>query len=517
MPGAAALRLVWACLLGGGLALAVGRVGAQPAGLPAVVNAGGSGLDAAAIQSAVERELGVALSIDPNASERLEITLTGRRANVTYYRAQRDPVTRSVDLPRDDQRALATIAFLAGNLARDEAAELLKQLAPAPADGEPDEVPRPEPPPPPPPAPVAPASVPPKPAPSEKSGTEATASALIEPKPFAANASLFHPVTILDRTEQRRLNFELGLAYSRVGAIRGAALTLGYLRVDGPVEGFSYALVWNRSGPVTGLQLASFVNQGFGTLKGLSYADLVNVRDGDVFGVHASAIYARAAETRGVELAGIFAHASGIEGAQAGGLVSYSGDVRGAQAAGLLSIAKDVRGVQVAGLVSVAKVVRGLQLGVINVADEIHGGAIGLISIAKNGRVQPTAWVPGPNAGLVLGIKSVTDLTYSQIGIGYDPFQRRFRNDLGAGLHFELGSDFYLETGIGYDETYKLGDGNKAFVNDSLVRSQLRYDARVGFEPIRGVTPFVGGALTRRMDGGGANFRGEYCFGLSFL
>jgi hypothetical protein len=516
MPSAGALRLVWAWLLGGALALAVGRVGAQPAGLPAVVNAGGSGLDPAAIQSAVERELGVALSIDPNASERLEITLTGRRANVTYYRAQRDPVTRSVDLPRDDQRALATIAFLAGNLARDEAAELLKQLAPPPAAGEPDEGPRPEPPPPAPAAPV-PAPAPPKPAPTEKPGTEMTAPALIEPKPFAANASLFHPVTILDRTEQRRLNFELGFAYSRVGAIRGAALTLGYLRVDGPVEGFSYALVWNRSGPVTGLQLANFVNQGFGTLKGLSYADLVNVRDGDVFGAHASAIYARAAETRGVELAGIFAHASGIEGAQVGGLVSYSGDVRGAQAAGLLSIAKDVRGVQAAGLVNVAKVVRGLQLGVINVADEIHGGAIGLISIAKNGRLQPTAWVPGPNAGLVLGIKSVTDWTYSQIGIGYDPFQRRFRNDLGAGLHFELGSAFYLESGIGYDETYQLGDGNKAFVNDSLVRSQLRYDARVGFEPIRGITPFVGGAVTRRMDGGGADFRGEYSFGLSFL
>jgi hypothetical protein len=293
-------------------------------------------------------------------------------------------------------------------------------------------------------------------------------------------------------------------------------LTLGYLRVDGPSEGYTHAFLWNRAGPMTGVQFAHFVNQGYGPLKGVSYGGLVNVREGNVLGVFGSSIYASSFETEGVQLAGIFANATSIRGVQGATIVALSGDVTGVQGAAIVSVAKDVRGVQTA-FVSVAKKVRGLQLGIVNVADEIHGGAIGLVSIAKNGRLQPTLWLPGPGAGPVVGIKSVTDLTYTQIGFGYDPFNDRFRNDFSLGLHLELGHRLYAETGVGYDETYDVGRGDQAFTNDSLARSQLRYDVRVGFEPIRGVTPFIGGALTRRLDGGGADFRGEYSFGLSVL
>jgi hypothetical protein len=514
MRSTAVQRCLRALVLALTLAFSASTASAQPTGLPAVITAGGSGLDAAAIQSAVERELGVALKLDPSATERLEIALTGRRANVTYYAPGREPVTRSVDLPRNDERALATIAFLAGNLARDEAAELLRQLTPA-TDGEPDQVPRPESVPPPPAAPPPPAPTEPKKPPAPKPAAKPAEPKLIETRPFAANASLFHPVTILSQTERRRLNFELGLAYSWVGAIRGGALTLGYLRVDGPSEGYTHAFLWNRSGPMTGVQFAHIVNQGDGPLKGVSYGGFVNVREGNVLGVFASSIYASSFETEGVQAAGIFANTTSMRGVQGAGIVSLSGDVTGVQAAAVVNVARDVRGVQAAAVVSVARKVRGLQLGIVNVADEIHGGAIGLVSIAKNGRLQPTLWLPGPGAGPVVGIKSVTDLTYTQLGFGYDPFNDRFRNDLGLGLHLELGHHLYAETGVGYDETYKVGPGEQAFTNDSLVRSQLRYDVRVGFEPIRGVTPFIGGALTRRLDGGGGDFRGEYAFGLS--
>jgi hypothetical protein len=480
---------------------------AQATGLPAVISTGGSGLDAAAVQSAVEHELGVPLSIDASATERLEITLTGRRANVTYYAPGREPVTRSVDLPRDNARALATIAFLAGNLARDEAAELLRQLSPAPAGSETAAVP------PPPPVPAAEPASKPAPAPQPQRAAESAARPkqpeLIEKKPLGINASLYYPITVLKQTERRRLNLELGLAYSRVGAIRGVGLALGYLHVEGPLEGVSYAFLWNRAGPVKGVQLGTIVNEGHGTLEGLSYAGIANVRDGDVFGVQASSIYVQSKAIEGVQAAGIFASSSGIQGVQAAGVVSISGDVRGVQAASILSVAKDVNGAQ-AGVVNVAGRVHGVQIGVVNLADEIHGGAIGLVSIAKNGRLQPVLWLAGPSATPVISVKSVTDLTYSQLGVGYDLGQSRYRQDGSLGMHFELPRHFYAETGAGYDETHD----DKS---DKLVRGEVHVDARVGFEPVHGVVPFIGGSVTRRTAGRGGDYRGEYSFGVALF
>jgi hypothetical protein len=481
MRGSAARRwCVW--LVGAVLMLVAGATGAQQRGLPAVISVGSSGLDARAVQRAVEHELGVALVIEPNAGERLEVAMTGRRANVTYYAPGRDPVTRSVDLPKGTERALETIAFLAGNLARDEAAELLRQLNPNAAGNEPDEVPRAEPPPPPPPAPAPPPPVrekPPAPAPAPASTSAKPAElALIEPDRFAANLSLLYPTAALKHTERRRLNLELGILSSRIGALRGAAFSLGYLRVDGPVEGFSSALFVNRAGPVTGAQLAGFVA----------------VVRGSVLGAQG---------------AGIAAIAGDVQGAQGGVVVSVARDVKGAQGSTVAAVARDVEGFQ-GSLANVARRVRGLQLGLVNVADEIHGGAIGLVSIAKNGRLQPTVWLPGPGSTLVAGLKSVTDLTYTQIGFGYDPFSDRYREDGSLGLHLELGHRFYGETGFGYDET-------QSFRGGKTVRSEVRYDARIGFEPIHGITPFVGGSLTRRLSGGGADYLGEYCFGLSLL
>ena len=166
-----------------------GVAGAQPAGLPAVITVGGSGLDAAAIEGAVEHELGVPLVIEPSAVERLEITMTGRRANVTYYAPGREPVTRSVDLPRDPQRALETIAFLAGNLARDEASELLRQLSPTVPGSEPDEVPLPPPPLPPPPPPPSPPPAPKPAAPAAKPRATRLRSCSVSSRPRRPAAS----------------------------------------------------------------------------------------------------------------------------------------------------------------------------------------------------------------------------------------------------------------------------------------------------------------------------------------
>ncbi|HTQ06422.1 MAG TPA: hypothetical protein VMI54_21330 [Polyangiaceae bacterium] len=491
------LRL-FVCVLGALLVAAGARAGS--AGLPAVISVGGSGLDAARIQAAIEHELGVALVIAPNADERLEVAITGRRANVTYYAPGHEPVTRSVDLPRDEERALETIAFLAGNLARDEAAELLKQLAPAAPE---------EPPPPPPPAAPTPSPAPKAPAPKP-----APPAPLAEPERFTADVSLYYPLTALKHTESRRLNLEIGLVSSRVGAIHGAGGAFGYFRSDGPVEGFSVGIGWNRSGPVRGMQFGGFVNEGYGELRGLSFAGLVDARDGDTRGAQGALIVTSTHLAFGIQASPIVAVAHDVVGVQAGGVVAVSRTVRGVQA-GVVSVAGPTEGLEL-GIVNVAGRVKGLQLGLVNVAGDVDGGAIGFVSIAKNGRLQPSVWFAGPGANLMVGLRSVVGYTYSELAAGYDPGLDRPSYQVTAGLHLDLGHRLYGEVGGGYGESYE-GANGPLFSDKALVRSEVRYEARAGFEPVHGVTAFAGGGLTQRIHGTGSEIRGTYFFGVSFL
>jgi len=529
----AALLALILCGLGVRPALAEPR----PSGLPAVINVGSSGFDTAKVQGAVEHELGVPLRLDPNADERLEIVVTGRRANVTYYAREREPVTRSVDLPKDSERALATLAFLAGNLARDEASELLRELSPPPTDEASEPLP---PPPAPPPAPSPPAP-PPKPANTAAAKPSPTPPAppvpkLIDPGHFMMNASLWHPAAAVPDSERYRLNLELGLAYSRDGAISGAALSFGYIRVDQELHGVAAALGWTRTGEMHGVSLALFGVESSGSHAGFSGGLLANLHAGSVNGAQTSLVYASTQELRGFQGAVLVARARDVQGAQVSsgvsiarnvegaqiglvdvardvvgvqpGLVSVAHDVIGAQP-GLVTVAHDVEGVQ-ASLVNVAHRVDGLQVGLVNVSDEIHGGALGLVNIAKNGRFQPAVWATGPKITLMAGYKSVTDYTYALGGVGYDPIDQHFRVDFSTGLHLAFAPRWFGELGIGYDNTRDVSSGDE-------LRHEVRLDGRVGFEPVHGVTPFVGGSVTRRIEGQGADYTGQYAVGLSFL
>jgi len=513
----------------------VARAQERAQGLPAVISIGASSLDAGAVQRAVEAELHVPVVIDPSAAQRVEIVVTGRRANVTYVTPGRDPVTRSVDLPKDEARALETLAFLVGNLARDEAGELLAQLRP-PGESA-DEVPVPPPPPPPPPeaAKPAPSATPPNPAPPP--APTATGPKLLTSPRFAANVSLYHPLTARKHTEQWRLNLELGVAYSRVGAINGAAATLGYLRVEQAVDGFAGSIFWTRTGgDVRGIVGSVFVAEGYGRLKGIGFATFANLHPGNVEGLQASACVTTAGDVLGIEGAAFVTLGRDVQGFQGSAGVTVGRDVRGAQLGvvsvgrdllgaqvGFIEVARDVQGVQLgfvnvardeqgvqASFVNVGRRVNGLQLGLVNVSEEIHGGALGLVNVAGNGRFQPVAWFAGPGAMLNAGYKSVTDLTYTQGGVGYDLASSNYRYELGTGLHLALPLRFYGETGLGYAAAHSSKNGAE-------IRQEVRFDLRIGMEPVRGITPFIGGSLTRRVAGGGADYRGEYAFGVSFL
>ena len=504
---------------------------APPAGLPSVVNVGGSGLDGALVTKALERELGVSLRADPNAAARLEVVVTGRRANVTYFSPGKEPVTRAVDLPRDDERAVETIAFLAGNLARDEAGGLLDELRAREAA---------PPPPPPPPAPTEkPAVAPPKPAPAPPPAKVAKAPDLVE-TPF--NLSLSYPTTLLPNTERRRVHFELGLVYSRIGAIRGLGATLGHLRTEQPSSGVTMALVWNQAGPVRGLQLGGFYTQGRGLLRGISMGGLVDTREGDIQGLQLAGLWAKGGNVtgqmagligladatdgmqlaglvtrsterlRGLQLAGLVGTAKSVTGAQVAGLVATTSNVTGLQFSGITSLAETVTGLQ-GGLVNVARKVHGLQVGFVNVAEEVDGGALGFVSIAGNGRIQPLAWISGGNGTAAnVGVKFVTGYTYSYFGAGHSLTDGRYRVEAGAGGHFSFAGSFFGEAGLAYAH-----DRETAQPEADPLRQELRYDVRVGADIGRLVSPFIGGGLAQRITGEGADFRGEFSAGVALF
>jgi hypothetical protein len=120
---------------------------------------------------------------------------------------------------------------------------------------------------------------------------------------------------------------------------------------------------------------------------------------------------------------------------------------------------------------------------------------------------------------MLLGVKSVADFTYTQFAVGWGlgtagGLSNPFTFQVSAGAHLDLGHHLYGEAGIGYGEWY-LKDPSS-----SLQRSEVRLDARVGFEPVHGVTPFVGGGMAQRITGKGWNgpdLRGEYFLGVSVL
>jgi hypothetical protein len=410
--------------------------------LPVTIKLASTPIQAEALRVAIEAELNVAVRVeDALTEEGLSVNVTWRRATVSFRSKDGQATTRSMNLPANTEQAVEVIALLAGNLARDEASELLARLAPPPpppsseaAEPAPAEEAAPAPPVETPPAPPKPEEKkePAKSEPPRKKNEELDG--LI---PSKANLSLFHPVTLLDNTERRALHLEGGLAYSRVGAIEGVGFTLGYLRVEKDVRGAIGSLGWTRvDGDVVGLQWSALFSEGHGKVRGAEVDGLVALRWGNVEGAQASGIFGYAKNVYGFQGSGFGVLADDVMGAQAS-LVTVARDVTGAQVS-LVGFARDIEGGQV-GLVNVAKSTD-VQLGLVNVAERVDGAALGLISIAGNGYVEPTAYaVFGSRPSFNAGVKSVAGLAYSLLAVGATGLDgnERALAEAGGGLHYE--------------------------------------------------------------------------------
>jgi hypothetical protein len=474
------------------------------------IDVGSSGLDAEQLRAAIARELGVGVRLSGrDESSALRVRLgDGRRATVRFQPAGSPALERTVELPADAEPAYETVALLAGNLARNEASELLEQLRrkapsqpePAPGGAPTSEEPKP------PPAATAPK---PKPTPVKPTKTpnaeRAPPRKRDEPqlKSAPVNLSVFHPLALYRDSHQRRVWLELGLFNSQVGAVDGVGLTLGYLRLRHELQGAIFSLFLNRvDGRTLGAQFSVGGNLSGGELRGADVAVGFNDRAGNVKGAQLAVGYNHAPAIEGAQLAVGYSGSDRLEGAQMG-FVNWTDRGEGLQG-GLVNVSGELSGVQL-GLLNVGTHVRGTQIGLVNVADEVDGVSVGIVNVVGNARARVVGWVDSSAYGNV-GIKYQHKYLFTLISGGYrlnrltEPDGKLLEPGFAFGGHFDLGSAF-----AELDVQYAFRQAND---EDAREKHFSRYRLTLGYDPVRAFGAFVGGALEQAFDRDGTTFGG---------
>jgi hypothetical protein len=492
----------------------------------------GYAVQAADVANAIARELNVALSSIPEAARStFEVVATkDKDLSITFRDHSGHALKRVVKAPASDAQVSEVAALLAVNLSQDKSDELLALLTPEPA------------------AAVAPApEAPPAPA---KGGAKPLAPKL----PFVvANGTAAYPLAIVRDVDERSVGFELGLFYSRVGAVEGVAINPLVLQVRQTTDGVSIAGLGTIAGngdyttPQEGARISGLFNYGRGPFEGVGIAGAVDFEyvdtgselgmegvqiSGLFSGVNASADGAQLAglgnyshdldgmQIGGVvnvahgradagQIAGAVNYAEGITGMQIGGLTNVSLDgVEGAQLAGGVNIAGDVQGAQI-GVINIGKHVKGTQIGLVNIAEEVDGASIGLVTYSKKGQTQLTTWFDSTRP-VNVGARFVSGPLYAMPMVGGDPTkvdEFAFGFSLGARVPVDR---LYFD--IEGNSSSELKDGK---LDESAM--DLRYRAAVGFRVLPWLGVFAGGGVRHQFhaeNGGEHRVRGIWNVGV---
>jgi len=412
------------------------------------LTSGPNPLDDAAVRAAIEQELGVkttaAVTAESIGTVRVE---SGRGALVTIGYASADGNTRlqrRIALPVEPERRATVIAWIVGNLVRNEADEILLELlnrkaAQSRASETPGEMtdsastaptsPAA------PPATTSPAATPASPArnlPTPPPTARATSQAR-EPRPesthvpdlgptHVVHAALFSPtLTAPLGASQRAFHLSFSAVYGHVGALQGFGLGLLVDRLEYRSRGVQLSGIWLDNGAHEGLLVAGVGTRGRSDLQGTELTGVAALRRGclvgaQLAGVWASALgtcvaargssgVARRAGLQGLQLAGAGVYTGrDLEGAQiAGGAAISQGRTQGLQMAGAFAHSvSEMKGAQIAGGANVINGgLQGLQLsggfnylrqsgagaqvtGAVNVAGDIDGLQLGVVNVARD-------------------------------------------------------------------------------------------------------------------------------------
>lgn len=155
---------------------------------------------------------------------------------------------------------------------------------------------------------------------------------------------------------------------------------------------------------VEGIQAASFMNILNNSLMGFQTAGFMNILRGSGTGIQgAGFMNIVKGRFQGIEGAGFMNIVNnGFQGIEGAGFMNVvKNGLQGVQLAGFSNVAHgNSQGIQIAGFLNVADYFTGLQIGVINVAKENNGVALGLLNFIGNGIKAPALYwdfLPGTN------------------------------------------------------------------------------------------------------------------------
>lgn len=451
------------------------------------VVSGPTELNAEAIRIAIGRELGVSTSSQSARSSlgHLRIDAAARSGvSVRYESADGSTkLERRVNLPVAPERRALVIAWVAGNLVRNEAAELLSgfsqqsRSAEHAAHGETSDA---------------------KEATTAQAAAASVATSESKPRPAALEARAVTPARVKFEVTDGRANganlgstriahlalispfvatdrhaaahafyLSFGAGYSDVGAVDGFGLGLLVDRIEYRVRGAQTSALWIDEGSHDGVAIAGLGTSSRGDLRGVEMSGLVNVRSGSAQGAQLAGVANMALDGgSGAQLSGLFNYqGADFDGAQISGGLNLARRVSGlqlgmlnlargdrasaAQISGTLNVAEDMAGVQV-GLVNVARDVNGVQLGLVNVSRQTHGVSLGLFNWSEGVRVQPIYFFQNPGYHNV-GYRSLSGCSTGSISFGYDPSRERARTHFAVGVRKELDRvGLGIETGYGW-------------------------------------------------------------------
>lgn len=216
------------------------------------------------------------------------------------------------------------------------------------------------------------------------------------------------------------------------------------LSVNGAVGGritnaLSFGVLANHMTHLYGLSLSAGGSIIQERLRGMQLSALFGTSS-DAVGLQASGVVSHNnGDFIGTQLSAVVASNSGhFSGFQTGIVARNAGALAGLQL-GLLNIGEDVDGLQL-GLVNIARRVRGVQLGLVNVAQDVTV-PVGLVNVVERGQFHVALWLSDSTVANV-AVKAGSKHIYGLAVLGWHPWgDSRFTGAVGLGIGGRIGEE----------------------------------------------------------------------------
>jgi hypothetical protein len=464
-----------------------------------VVQTPPAGVSVEAMRAAIGEELGVPIELAeaaPTAGRgALVLRVDSARAHrviLTYHAPDGRVNERAVDVPpREATRTIEIVVLLAGNLVRDEAAELAALLRPKGAEAELDE----------PPESTPSESTPSESTPSESTPSESTPSESKPPSTAQNPPPVRRSTPAPPRATERRkppATIPSACAHSAAKTVIASADVLPFIgtsTVTGVdhTRNLSISVLGGWSTGVRGVTVSNGFNIATEVVCGVQLTGGVNVSAGPVQGLQLGGVNV-SGPLEGTQ-AGIGVNvATEVRGLQLGGVNVATRSAYGAQAGGVNIAVDELVGVQIGAVNVAAGGVKGVQIGAINVASE-STLSLGLINILPRGRVHIDAW--GTESGLMmLGVKNGGRYFHNIYGAGVLPaaghVELAFAFGMGVHLPIPVTSGLFVDVDL---LGYSLHSTDSPLTPSTLVQAR----ALLGVPILRRLAFYVGPSVTMHL------------------